>query len=105
MTQIEMNIITRGYVPGGAKREIAKLLRDCYQRLGPKVPQKVELFIAQKASIMRDFLKEEKFKLGINITDGEESICHQDTWQGYTRITISLEQLSKFTKHVNDFTE
>lgn len=98
MAKIELNIITRGHVPGGSKREVVNTLRDCYSRFGSKSPGKIEVFITDKEALMRDFLRDEKFRLGIIATDDEDSICYHDTWHGYPRVTVCLERLTGFTK-------
>ncbi|MDY7019637.1 MAG: hypothetical protein SU899_06165 [Chloroflexota bacterium] len=98
MAKIEMSVITRGRIPRGVEREIANTLHDCYRRFGSKSPYKVGVFVAENAAMIRDFLREEKFRLGINITDDEESVCYYDVWQGYPRISVCLERLTEFSK-------
>ncbi len=98
MAKIELNIITRGRSSGGAKKEVVSTIRDCYRRFGSKAPYKIEILIAENEAMKRDFLREEKFRLGITSDDNEESACSHDAWRGYPRITVSLEKLAELTK-------
>ncbi len=98
MADTELNVITRGRIPGGAKREVTSALRDCYRRFSPRVPDKVEVHIVDKETTMRDFLREEKFRLGITTSGDEEFVCSHDAWRGYPRITICLERLARFNR-------
>jgi hypothetical protein len=98
MSKVDINIITRGSVSGGAKREIVNTLQDCYKHFGTKLPNKVDVFIAENDSIVADFLREEKFRLGILDNYFDECICSNDAWRGYPRITIAVESLSKLNK-------
>ena len=34
MVGVELSVITKGRIPGGVKREVANVLRDCYRRFG-----------------------------------------------------------------------
>jgi len=98
MSGVETNVITRGRTSGGAKREIVGTLQDCYRRLGSKSPYKIEVFISEKEALLQDFLKDEKFKQGITAVEDEDAVCYHDNWRGYTRISVSIERLSQFTK-------
>jgi len=98
MVNVELNLITRGRIPWGAKREVAGVLRDCYRRFGSRVPYKVEVHIVDTEITMRDFLKEEKFKLGITTSGDEEYICSHDAWRGYPRIMFCFEKLAKLNR-------
>lgn len=100
MSKVDINIITRGNVSGGAKREIANTLEDCYKHFGTKYPQKVEVFIAENEAMVADFIREEKFRLGIVDECYDECICSHDAWRGYPRITIAIERFSKLKKLV-----
>jgi hypothetical protein len=100
MSRADINIITRGNVSGGAKREIANTLQDCYKRFGDRSPNRVDVFIAENEVIVANFMKEEKFRLGIVDDYYDESICSHDALRGYPRITIALDKLSKLKKLV-----
>ena len=98
MANIDLDVITRGRIPGGAKSEIANTLRDCYNRFGQKSPYKVAVLISETEGIRHDFLREEKAKLGItNIVD-EDDVCSYNAWRGYPTITVSIERLGEFSK-------
>lgn len=47
---------------------------------------------------MLDFLKEEKFRLGITTTGEEEFVCCHDAWRGFPRIIVCAERLAKVKK-------
>jgi hypothetical protein len=100
MSKIEFNIVTRGRVSGGNQREIAKTLRDSFQHFGNKVPYKVEIFVAETEPIMVDFIRQEKFRLNINMNsdDDEDPICFYDSWYGHPRITVCQDRLYELTK-------
>ena len=100
MSKVDINIIIRGNVSGGAKREIVNTLQDCYKHFGAKLPQKVDLFIAENESMVSDFLREEKFRLGILDNYYNECSCSHDALRGYPRITIAAEKLNKLKKLV-----
>lgn len=95
---MELNVITRGRVPWGAKREVAGTLRDCYQRFGSRSPYKVEVHIIDTEAAIREFLKDEKFRLGLTAGDDEGIVCSHDAWRGYPRLMICWERLAKFNK-------
>lgn len=98
MANMELDIIVRGQVPGGAKGEIVNTLKDCYRHFGSKVPYRVEVLITDTEAILLDYMRQEKFKLGILEDRHEEGICLYDIWKGYPRITISVEKLESFSK-------
>ncbi len=94
----ELNIIIKGKIPGGLKKEVINTLKDCYQQFGSKAPNKVEVQLIDKAATMLDFIREEKFKLGITTGGEEEFICCHDAWQNFPRILICAERLAKLNK-------
>ncbi len=98
MSNIEMEIVTRGSVSVIAKGEIVNTLKDCYRKFGMKVPYKVEILITDTEAILQDYLRQEKFKTGIIDDTYEDSICMYDTWKGYPRISIAIEKLREYSK-------
>jgi hypothetical protein len=98
MATIDLEIETRGRVSGGAKSEVVNTLKDCFRHFGSKVPYKIEVLITDTEAMMRDYLRQEKFKTGIIEDTVEDTICLYDIWKGYPRITISMEKLEKFGK-------
>jgi len=98
MANVELEVVIKGRIPWVAKREVVSVLSDCYRRFGSRVPYKVEVHIVDRESTMRDFLKEEKFRLGITTSGEEEFICAHDAWHGYPRIVICYERLAKLNK-------
>lgn len=98
MATIDLEIETRGHVSGGAKSEIVNTLKDCYRHFGSKVPYKIEILITDTEAMLRDYLRQEKFKMGIIEDTYEDTICLYDIWKGFPRITISVEKLEKFSK-------
>jgi len=98
MANIDLNVVTRGRIPGGAKSEITNTLRDCYHKFDQKAPYKVMVLIAETEGIRRDFLQEEKAKLGITNIIDEDDICSYNAWRGYPTITVSTERLGEFSK-------
>lgn len=98
MSNIEMDIITRGSVSVVAKGEIVNTLKDCYRQFGSRVPYKVEILITDTEAILHDYLRQEKFKMGIIDNTYEDTICMYDIWKGYPRISISIEKLREYSK-------
>jgi len=47
---------------------------------------------------MRAFLREEKLKRGITVSDDDVSICAHDTWCGYPRMLICFERWAQLDK-------
>jgi len=94
----EINVIEKGKIPGGIKREVVNTLRDCYRQFGSKAPDRVEVQLIDREATMLDFIREEKFKLGIT-TGGEEGfLCCHDAWRGFPRIIICTEKLARLNK-------
>jgi hypothetical protein len=98
MATIDLEIETRGRVSGSAKSEVVNTLKDCYRHFGSKVPYKIEVLITDTEAMLRDYLRQEKFKMGIIDDTVEDTICLYDIWKGYPRITISIEKLDKYSK-------
>lgn len=98
MAKVELNVITSGRIPWGAKSEIAGALRECYRRFGSRVPYKVEVHVVDRETTMQDLLKEEKVRLGITTSGDEEFICTHDAWRGYPRIIFCFERLAKLNR-------
>lgn len=98
MQKVEINVMTRGHVSGGAKREITNVLKDCYHHFSYKAPNKLELLIAEREIMRRDFMREERFRLGITDEFDEEHFCSYDSLRNYPRITTSLEGLNQLSK-------
>src|SRR4030042_269388 len=98
MSATDLDIVTRGRIPGGAKSEIVNTLRDCYRRFGSRSPYKVGILIAETESIRQDFLRGEKSKMSITTIGDEDAICSHTAWQGYPTITVSVERLGEFSK-------
>ena len=98
MSNIELDIVTRGSVSGGVKGEIVNTLKDCFRQFGPRVPYKVEILITDTEAILRDYLRQEKFKMGVLDDSLEDTICLYDILKGYPRINISSEKLKGYSK-------
>ncbi len=98
MANIDLSVVNRGRIPGGAKSEIINTLRDCYRRFGSRSPYKVGILITETEGIRRDFLREEKSRLGITTIEDEDAICSHNAWRGYPNITVSVERLGEFSK-------
>ena len=94
----ELEIVAKGNISGGFKREVSSILQDCYRRFGSKAPNKVEVQIVGNETTMRDLLRAEKIKLGITTSDEEEFSCSYDAWRGYPRIIVCSERLAKLKK-------
>lgn len=98
MSNIELSVVTRGNISGISKSEIVNTLKDCYKHFGDRVPYRVEMLITDTEAIMRDYLRQEKFKLGIIDEIEEDEVCLYDIWKKFPRITISVEKLNEYSK-------
>lgn len=77
---------------------VRRILEECYPRLGPPLPHRVELHLLETAARLEEFLAREKAALGI-VTSGEESfVCTHDAWRGEPRLLVCLERLAQFTE-------
>jgi hypothetical protein len=98
MSNVDLVVLTRGRIPGGAKGEIVNTLRDCYRRFGSRAPYKIGILIAETEGIRQDFLREEKSRIGITTVEDEDAVCSYNAWRGYPNISVSVERLKEFSK-------
>lgn len=99
MANLELNVITRGGIPWGVKRDIEGTLRDCYRKFNSRaLPYRVDAFIVDREANMRAFLREEKLKRRITVRDDDVSICAHDAWCGYPRMIICFEKWAQLGK-------
>lgn len=98
MATVELNIITSGKIPGGLKRDIENIFRDCYRQFAPRVPYKVEIHIVDREANMRAVLKEDKIRLGVATSFEEDFVCSHDAWRGYPRVICCMEKLAKLDR-------
>ena len=98
MAKVEMQVVTRGRIPGGVKRDVAHTLRDCYNKFGSRSPYKVEVFIGEDDATTLNFINEEKFKIGIAEKERKVSVCTHDSLRGYPRVAVSLESYNAYSK-------
>ena len=88
----------KGKVPSGIKKEVVHTLKDCYQQFSSKALYRVEVQLIDRQATMLDFIREEKFKLGITTSGEEEFLCCHDAWHGLPRIIVCAERLAEITK-------
>jgi hypothetical protein len=98
MATVELSIITSGKIPGGLKRDIENIFRDCYRQFVPRIPDKVEIHVVDRESNMRALLKEDKIRLGISTSFEEDFVCSHDAWRGYPRVICCMEKLAKLDR-------
>jgi hypothetical protein len=98
MANIELDIVVRGYVTAGGRNEIVNTLKDCYQQFRHQLPYKIEVLITDSEPMMHDYMRQEKFKTGIIDDNLSDTICLYDTWKGFPRIAVSLENLRQYSK-------
>lgn len=99
MSNMELDVIIRGHVSNTAKNDIVNTLKNCYKNFGARVPYKVEVLITDTEAIMTDYIRQEKFKMGIIENKVEDTICLYDIIKGYPRITLSVEKLERYSKN------
>jgi hypothetical protein len=99
MTAVDLSYFARGNVSGSFKKEISDVLNDCYKRFGQRVPYKVEVYAFDTEENLHNFLREEKFKVGLSFnTIDEVSACTHEVLRGYPRLLICQEKLSPYSK-------
>jgi hypothetical protein len=98
MGNIELNVVTRGAVSGGVKSEIVNTLKDCYKQFGTRLPYRIDILITDTEAVLRDYLRQEKFNLGVTDESDNDDVCLYDIVQGFPRVTLSAEKLSQFSK-------
>lgn len=99
MVNVELDLLTRGNIHGGFKKEVLSTLRDCYQTFHPRVPGQVEVYIMDKESTVQDFLREERLRLAMATTASDkEFICSYDAWRDHPRIIVCYERMSGLKK-------
>jgi hypothetical protein len=99
MTAVDLSYYTRGNVSGSFKKEISEILNDCYKRFKQQVPYKVEVYAFDTEDNLHGFLREEKFKLGLQFnTIDDVSACTYEVLRGYPRLLICQEKLSQYSK-------
>lgn len=98
MVATELNVLVKGKIPGGIKKEVVQTLKDCYQKFASKAPDRVEVHLVDREATLLDFLKEEKFRLGITTSGEEEFLCCHDAWRGFPRIIVCTERLGRLNK-------
>lgn len=75
------------------ERDIRHILDECYQHLGPGLPERVEVRLFEGPALLGDFLQAEKAELGIETLGDEAFICSHDAWRGFPRMLICMQQL------------
>ncbi len=99
MTSLDLSFFARGNISGSFKKEVSEVLNDCYKRFGQRVPYKIEVYAFDTAENLNNFLREEKFKLGMSFnTVDDASVCTYEVLRGYPRLLLCSEQLSKYGK-------
>lgn len=99
MTSLDLSFFARGNITGSFKKEATEVLTDCYKRFEPRVPYKVEVFLFDTDENLHNFIREEKFKVGLSFDAIDEaSACTFDVLRGYPRLLACDERLSKFDK-------
>ncbi|MDD5312387.1 MAG: hypothetical protein PHO26_05055 [Dehalococcoidia bacterium] len=100
MTLLDLSFFTRGDIPGGFKKEATEVLTDCYKRFGHSIPYKIEVYFFDTDADLHNFIREEKFKLGLTFAPIDEaSACTFDVLRGYPRLLVCAERLAKYSKH------
>jgi hypothetical protein len=99
MTAIDINYVAHGDVPASVKKEISEITSDCYKKFGDRVPYKVEVHVFDSEDNLNNFLKQEKFKLGITTGSFDEALpCRYDALRGFPRLLIPLDRISHYSK-------
>lgn len=99
MAAVDLSYYARGKVSGSFKKEISEILNDCYKRFKQQVPYKVEVYAFDTEANLNNFLREEKFKLGLSFNTVDEiSACTYEVLRGYPRLLVCQERLSGYSK-------
>jgi hypothetical protein len=77
------------------------VLNECYDRLGARDLEIVDLYIFDRSSSMIAFMNEEKRRLGVETSAFEENyLAVHDAWHGTPRIMIAHDKFSEVPKLV-----
>lgn len=98
MANIELDVIVRGHVSGGGKNDVVNILKDSYRQFRYQLPYKVEVLITDSEAILKDYLRQERFRSGVIEDESLDGVCLYDALKGYPRISISLEHLQQYSK-------
>jgi hypothetical protein len=95
---LRLDIIPEGNVQEQLSSKIRHILEDCYERLGTPISQKVQLCLFDSGERMQRFFEQQKSELGISTVGDEEFILSHDAWQGFPRLVICVERLTKLSR-------
>jgi len=95
---VELNVIEKGKIPRNIKKEVVNTLSECYRRFSSSASNMVEVQIVDMEITVRDFLREEKLRVGIASGGEGVLICSHDAWRGYPRIVVCSENLNRLGK-------
>ena len=99
MSPVDLSYFARGNVSWNFKKEAAEILDNCYQRIGSRAPYKIEVYAFDTEANLNNFLREEKFKLGLSSNTVDNiSACTYEVLRGYPRLLICQERLSRYSK-------
>ncbi len=82
-----------GHATQDELQEIRGNLEECYPRLGPRLPERVEVRLFDTSAQLAAFLDSEKAELGITTSGDDAFICSHDAWHGSPRLLICIERL------------
>jgi len=100
MASIDLSYFARGDVSSSFKKEVSEVLNDCYRPFAEKVPYKIEVYVFDTENNLYNFLRDEKFKLGLSFnTIDDASACTYEVLRGYPRLLLCQERLFKYSKH------
>ncbi len=100
MASLELGFFTRGNISGSFRKEVTKVINDCYKRFGGRVPYRIAVYLFDTEENLNNFLREEKFKLGLSFNNIDEaSPCTFEVFRGYPKLLICNDRLSKYSKH------
>ena len=99
MASIDLSYFARGDVSSSFKKEVSEVLNDCYGRFAEKVPYKIEVYAFDTEDNLNNFLRDEKFKLGLSFnTIDDASACTHEVLRGYPRLLLCKDRLFKYSK-------
>ncbi|MEM2841237.1 MAG: hypothetical protein QXN62_06745 [Candidatus Bathyarchaeia archaeon] len=91
---LELIIETFGRVSEEARREVVRLMEDCYRRLSPHDVEMVDVMLFETSSGMEAYSIKEQGLVGVEFTGLESGfVATHEAWTGIPKILISMDRL------------
>ncbi|MGQ9543217.1 MAG: hypothetical protein ACUVTM_03885 [Candidatus Bathyarchaeia archaeon] len=91
---MELIIETFGKIPEEARRDVVRVMEDCYRRLSPHSLEIVDVMLFETSSRMEAYSSQEQGMVGISLVGLDSGfVATHEAWTGIPRILVSMERL------------